>query len=345
MVPVLGLKNEPLMPCSEKRARKLIEKGEAFSFWKKGIFCIRLKKEPSSKELQKIVVGIDPGSMKEGYTVKSEAHTLLNIQADAITWVKERLEFRKNCRRSRRFRKTPYRKCRSNRKTHKYPWLAPSTKARWQWKLRICNWLKKLYPIEKFIVEDIKARNFKGKTSNFSILETGKIWFYVELGKLGSVETMQGYETAKLRNELGLTKTKAKLSNVFEAHCVDSWVLAYKDVGGLSAPENKRILFLIPFRHYRRRLHVQVPIKGGFRKHFGSTRSLGFKRGSLVKHSEYGLTYISGNSIIQNKNYKYKRISLNCIFSGDRISVCAQVTHIKFLTISSWRWNYAKEKS
>jgi hypothetical protein len=34
-----------------------------------------------------IAVGIDPGSKNEGITVKSQRHTYLNLQLDAVTWV------------------------------------------------------------------------------------------------------------------------------------------------------------------------------------------------------------------------------------------------------------------
>ncbi len=103
------------MPCSEKRARKMVESGKATPFWKRGIFLIRLNREPSARNIQNIAVGIDPGSKREGFTVKSEAHTLLNIQAVAVSHVKGRVETRRTLRRTRRQRKTPYRACRLNR--------------------------------------------------------------------------------------------------------------------------------------------------------------------------------------------------------------------------------------
>lgn len=87
---------KPLMPCSEKRARKLLEKGEAKPYWSRGVFCIILQKEPSSRIYQDIAIGIDPGSKFEGFSVKSESHTLLNIQTEAKTDVKDKVETRVN---------------------------------------------------------------------------------------------------------------------------------------------------------------------------------------------------------------------------------------------------------
>ena len=58
-VPVLDSNKVPLMPCSEKRAAKLMNKKQAKPYWQKGIFCIMLLKEPSVREYQDVSLGID----------------------------------------------------------------------------------------------------------------------------------------------------------------------------------------------------------------------------------------------------------------------------------------------
>jgi RRXRR protein len=95
-VPVMNMKNEPLMPTILSRAKKWIETGKATPFWKKGVFCVRLNVKTEENK-QDIAVGIDPGSKKEGFTVKSHAHTFLNVQADAVVWVKDGVKERKFC--------------------------------------------------------------------------------------------------------------------------------------------------------------------------------------------------------------------------------------------------------
>jgi hypothetical protein len=330
-VPVVNQQQEPLMPTTPSRAKRWIKSGKATPFFKKGIFCVRLNVEPSNQETQEIAVGIDPGSKKEGFTVKSLAHTYLNIQTDAVTWVKDAVEIRRNMRKARRSRNTP---CRINRQNRKRGGLSPSTKARWQWKLRICNQLKRIFPIEVFVVEDIKAKTFKNKikwNTSFSPLEVGKNWFYTELEKLGKVELKQGYETKELRDLLGLQKIKEKTAEVFEAHCVDSWVLASSWVGG-KVPDNKQLLLVTSLRLHRRQLHKLQPEKDGIRKLYGSTRSLGFKRGSLVKHPRYGITYVGGNS----KN----RISLHSLETGIRLCRTAKIEDCKFLTYNTERMRF-----
>jgi hypothetical protein len=156
-VPVVDSENRPLMPTTPSRARRWIKSGKATPFWKKGVFCLRLNVALKSANCQPIAVGIDPGSKREAFTVKSQSHTYLNIQTHAVDWVKDHIEVRRNMRRARRFRNTPCRQNRANRVVNKNR-IPPSTKARWQWKLRIANWLALMFPVSAFVVEDIKAR-------------------------------------------------------------------------------------------------------------------------------------------------------------------------------------------
>jgi len=333
-VPVVDRNQKPLMPTTPSRARRWIKSGKATPFWKKGIFCVRLNVEPSDRRTQPIAVGIDPGSKKEGWTVKSKAHTYLNLQTNAVTWVKEHVELRRQMRRTRRYRKTPCRQPRANRARGGIP---PSTKARWQWKLRLAKWLSKLFPITTFVVEDIKAKT-KGKRRwdvSFSPLEVGKQWFYEQLAKLCQVVTRSGWETKQMRDTLGLRKTGNKTAEVFEAHCVDSWVLANSVVGGHLQPDNKRLVFVVPLQFHRRQLHRLQPGKQGKRLPYGGTLSLGLKRGSLVKHPEYGLTFVGGSS--------KGRLSLHGLADGKRLTQNAKKEDVKFLTFCSWRFYVRSE--
>jgi hypothetical protein len=236
-VPVIGQDQQPLMPTTPARARKWIKCGRATPFWKGGIFCVRLNVEPVAREVQPVAVGIDPGSKREGYSVLSAVHTYLNIQAKAREGVKEAEKDSTRMRRSRRKRKTPCRRPRQNRHQSKKK-LPPSTRARWHWKLRLARFLCQLFPVSVFVVEDIKARTTGKKRwdQSFSPLEVGKQWFYAELGQLATVQTKQGYETKSLRDQLGLKKTSKKLAEVWEAHCIDAWVLARAAVGGYLPP-------------------------------------------------------------------------------------------------------------
>ena len=270
-VPVIDKNQKPLMPTKPSRARRWIKLGKATPFFNKGVFCVRLNVEPSDSQLDDVVAGVDPGSKKEAFTVKSAHHTYLNVQADAVTHVSKRIKARSEQRRGRRFRKCPYRKNRINRTQGSIP---PSTRARWELKLRILNWLSKIYPISHVVVEDIKAWTRKGSkrwNSSFSPLEVGKQWFYDEIEKQWILFTKAGYETKQLRDRLGLNKSSNKKSDSFEAHCVDSWVLANWVVEGHDTPDNKDIVCIVPYQFHRRQLHRLQPSKGGKRHRYGGT--------------------------------------------------------------------------
>lgn len=332
-VPVVDQDHRPLMPTIPSRARRLIRSGEATPFWDRGVFCIRLNREPSARNTQPVIVGIDPGSKREGLSVVSAAHVYLNVQAAAVDWVKDAVETRRNMRRARRFRKTP---CRQNRKHRARGGLPPSTKARWQWKLRLARWLSRMFPVWSFIIEDVKAKTRKGGklwNAGFSPLAAGKVWLYDELEALAPVEKRSGWETKLLRDAMGLKKTRVKTAEAFSAHCVDAFALARSVTGGPDAPDNTALLVVTPLRFHRRQLHRLQPEKGGKRKAYGGTRSLGFKRGGLVRHPKWGIAYVGG--------WLKDRISLHSIETGKRLTQGATPADCRFLCFNSWRFRVA----
>ena len=330
-VPVITKTGKSLMPCHPARARKLLKKeGNAVRRFHAGIFhlCLLCREDG---EVQRVGVGIDPGSKREGFTVKSSKHTFENVLTDAVSHVKESVETRKDMRRGRRFRKTP---CRKNRENRSRGGIPPSTKARWQAKLRVVNILRKLYPVVAYAVEDIQASTKPDKrkwNSSFSPLEVGKKWFYSELEKLGELKIMQGWEVKELRDKFGLKKTKAKLDDCFSAHNVDSWILANSLVGGHVKPDNERIMRLIPLRFYRRQLHVFQPSEGNIRRNYGSTMSNGLKRGSLVDHEKHGVCYLGGFS-------EKTGLSLHNLNSGERLCRNAKEKDMVVLSYNYFRW-------
>ncbi|MCG9133414.1 RRXRR domain-containing protein [Candidatus Poribacteria bacterium] len=295
-VPVKTKDGQQLMPMRAARARKLINRGEATPYWNNGIYCIRLNKEPSDRDTQEIAVGVDPGSKKEGFSVKSERHTYLNVQADAHSKVGKKAEKRRELCRGRRSRKCPNRKQRTNRMANKAR-IPAGTRARWDWKLRILDWLRQMFPITHVCVEDIKARTIaqaKKWNTSFSPLEVGKQWFYTEIEKRWHLLTLQGWQTKEIRDRFSLKKSSKKLAETFEAHCVDAWCLAYHVVGGDGGVDTTDIFCISPIPIRRRELHRQNPQKGGKRPRYGGTTWNGLVKNTLVRHIKYGLTRISG---------------------------------------------------
>ena len=157
----------------------------------------------------------------------------------------------------------------------------------------------------------------------------GKQWFYVELGRLAPVQTKQGWQTKELREQLGLKKTGKKTAEVWSAHCIDAWCLAYVQVGGRTAPDNTRLLCITPLQWHRRQLHRLEAAKGGRRHPYGGTLSLGLKRGTLVRHQSLGLAYVGGTM--------GGKLSLHALYSGKRLTQGANLADCQPIKLLRWR--------
>jgi hypothetical protein len=331
-VPVVSSTGTPLMPCHQARARQLLKEKKAIKRFTNGIFYIKLV-DRSEGDIQQVACGIDPGSKREGFTVKSSEKTFINILSEALNIISDKLEKRGNARRSRRFRKTPCRKNKKNRNKNR-SFLPPSTRARWNAKLRIVNILRKIYPISDYVVEDIKAVTKecdKRWNSSFSPLEVGKNYFYDEIRKIGKLTLMQGHETAVIRAELGLIKTDKKLDDVFEAHNVDSWILANSIFGIQREPDYKGIYKFVQMIVHRRQLHYYQPGKNGKRGRYGGTVSLGIPKGTVCKYrSEY--LVVGGNT--------NGRLSLHRLNDNKRVTQKAKVEDLYIMGyINKWNAN------
>lgn len=123
MVYVLDKRRKPLSPCSEKRARQLLDKKRAV-IHKIKPFCIRMKdRYIEDSEVSYSELRIDPGSKVSGVAAVTKKNSVV-LLSEIIhkTDISEKLSDRSSLRKSRRSRKTRYRKPRwSNRKSNLKP--------------------------------------------------------------------------------------------------------------------------------------------------------------------------------------------------------------------------------
>lgn len=251
--PVVDAEGKPLMPCTSARGRLLLKTGKALARRNKlGMFYLQLK-QTKNPALQPLTLGVDPGSKFEGFSVVGTEDTVLNIMSEATAWVSRAVEQRRDMRRARRFRKTRRRKCRFNNRLANEKRVPPSTKARWDTKLRVIRQLEKILPIQTIVVEDIKAvtrKNGKRWNNSFSPLEVGKQYFYAQINRKLIVRS--GMDVKALRDSIGLKKLKNKSKPVFETHCVDAWALA-ASVSGARQPSTRDLYYVIPLRLFAQR--------------------------------------------------------------------------------------------
>jgi RRXRR protein len=321
------------MPCTPVKARMLLKQKKAKPKRNKlGLFYIQLcyEQEPDNQQL---IVGIDPGSKFEGYSVVGTKETVLNLMAEAPTHVKSAVETRRTMRRARRFRKWRRPKRFKNRLNGKKR-IPPSTRSRWEAKARIVTQLCKILPLVIAVLEDIQAPT-KGKATrwnhSFSPLQVGKMHLYRLLHGMGlHMELRQGWQTAQLRDQYGLKKTSKKEKQAFDSHAVDAWVLA-ASISGAKQPTSTRLWYVTSVRQHRRQLHRFQASRGGERKPYGGTRSLGLKRGTLVKHAKYGLCSVGGYDA------RKKTISLHAYRTNKRLTQGAKPATCQILTSTVFR--------
>src|SRR5215468_861480 len=104
-IPVVDVRGVPLMPCTPPKARAVLKAGQARPKRNKvGLFYLQLcyAQDPHN---QVLVVGVDPGSKFEGYSVVGTKDTVLNLMVEAPSHVKGAVKTRRTMRRARRFRK------------------------------------------------------------------------------------------------------------------------------------------------------------------------------------------------------------------------------------------------
>lgn len=130
---VLSKNKAPLMPCRPARARHLLKKGKA-AVYKRFPFTIILRCRKQGN-VQLIELKLDPGSKTTGIALVADGKQgkkaiwagQLNHRGQAI---RDGLLSRRQIRRSRRNRKTRYRKPRFLNRSRPKGWIAPSLKSR-----------------------------------------------------------------------------------------------------------------------------------------------------------------------------------------------------------------------
>lgn len=147
---VLSKNKRPLMPCSEKRARLLLERGRAVVH-RRYPFTIRLKDRVDG-ETQPLRLGIDPGSTVTGLALMREQddtrHVLSLFELAHRGWaIRSSLEQRSAFRRRRRTANLRHRAPRFDNRTKPKGWLAPSLQHRVDTVQSWVNRLRKLAPI------------------------------------------------------------------------------------------------------------------------------------------------------------------------------------------------------
>ena len=126
---VLNSNNQPLMPCSSRKARLLLKQNKANIINKrKDSFTIQLNYN-TTNFTQPLTIGVDTGSKNIGIAIKNGNNILQTYLIYLRTDIKSLLETRKTLRRARR-NKFRYRPVRFLNRIKPIGWLPPSIQSR-----------------------------------------------------------------------------------------------------------------------------------------------------------------------------------------------------------------------
>lgn len=132
-------------------------------------FTVQLDYE-STTYTQEVSLGVDAGSKHIGVSASSEKKELLVAQVELRNDVVNLLSTRRELRRTRRNRKTRYRKARFDNRKKKDDWLAPSVEQKVDSHLKVIRLVHGLLPITNITIEvaqfdaqKIKRPDIKGE--------------------------------------------------------------------------------------------------------------------------------------------------------------------------------------
>jgi len=139
---VLDKNKKPLAPTHPARARKLLRTGRASVFRRFPFTIILPDTQVKDSQVSEYRLKIDPGAKVTGIAV---------LKSNVVVWaaelthrglaIRDALTTRRQVRRSRRNRKTRYRKARFNNRRRPKGWLPPSLNSRVQ---NILTWVRRL---------------------------------------------------------------------------------------------------------------------------------------------------------------------------------------------------------
>jgi len=152
LVYVLDINGQPLMPTNRcGKVRRLLNKGKA-KVIKRCPFTIQLMYK-STTYTQDVSLGIDAGSKHIGVSATTTDKELYAADVELRNDIVNLLSTRREARRTRRNRKTRYRKPKFNNRKRSDRWLAPSVQAKVDTHLKVVEDVYKILPVTRIIVE------------------------------------------------------------------------------------------------------------------------------------------------------------------------------------------------
>lgn len=152
MVYVISQNGQPLMPTENHAKVRILLKNKKAKVIKRCPFTIQLAYD-STNYTQDITLGVDSGSKHIGLSATTRSKVLFESDVELRNDIVNLLSIRRQNRRTRRNRKTRYRKPRFNNRRRKEGWLTPSVQNKVDSHLTVIRKVHEILPITKVIVE------------------------------------------------------------------------------------------------------------------------------------------------------------------------------------------------
>ena len=314
VVYVLNKHGKPLMPCSPCKARKLLRQGKA-KVKRTEPFTIQLL-YGSYGYTQDITLGIDAGSKHIGVSATTKKKELYAADVEIRNDITDKLSTRRQNRRSRRNRKTRYRKSKfQNRVKSKHKgWLAPSIESKINSHFRVVRDVYKMIPINRIVVETASFDIQKIQNPDISGVE------YQKGDQLG-FDNVREYVLWRDGHICQCCKGKSK-DNILEVHHIES-----RKTGG-NSPGNLITLCRTCHAGYHKGT-VKLPSKIKRGMSFRDSTFMGIMRWTFynrlkeIYHNVYmTYGYVTKHNRIKNHLPKEHYIDAYCIagnFGAERL--------------------------
>ena len=316
MVYVLNIDGQPLMPTNRHgKVRRLI-KSKQVKIINRCPFTIQLLYN-TTNNIQDIFLGVDAGSKYIGLSATTKNKVLYESNVELRNDIVKLLSTRRQNRRTRRNRKTRYRKVRfDNRVKSKHKgWLAPSIEQKINSHLTVIDKVTKILPIKNIIVEVASFDIQKINNPNISDIE------YQQGEQLGFWNVRE-YVLCRDNHICRCCKGKSK-DKTLNVHHIES-----RKVGG-NAPNNLVTLCKICHNDYHKgKITLPSDIKRS--NSFKDATFMGIMRWTFYNKAKeiyipkginvfltYG--YITKNTRINNNLHKEHYIDARCI-SGNPLA-------------------------
>ena len=152
MVYVISQNGQPLMPTENHAKVRILLKNKKAKVIKRCPFTIQLTYD-STNYTQDITLGVDSGSKHIGLSATTRSKVLFESDVELRNDIVNLLSTRRQNRRTRRNRKTRYRKSRFDNCKRKNGWLVPSIQNKVDSHLTVIRKVHDILPITKVIVE------------------------------------------------------------------------------------------------------------------------------------------------------------------------------------------------